>query len=50
LQKKSLMLEDSPGIGLDNIVKRYAFLSDRKVEIQQDGRFLVKLPIIPVTA
>jgi sensor histidine kinase YesM len=50
LQKKSLTLEDSPGIGLDNIVKRYAFLSDKKVEIRQDDCFLVKLPIIPISA
>jgi len=49
LQKKSLMLEDSAGLGLDNIVKRYAFLSDRKVEIQQQENYVVRLPIIPVT-
>jgi len=47
LQKKTVMSEDSPGIGLDNIQKRYEFLSDKKVEIIQNDLFTVKLPIIP---
>ncbi|MEO7988202.1 MAG: histidine kinase [Chryseolinea sp.] len=46
LQKKTIMLEDSPGIGLDNIQKRYEFLSDKKVEVIQNDMFTVKLPII----
>ena len=46
LQKKAIMSEDSPGIGLDNIQKRYEFLSDKKVEVIQNGMSTVKLPII----
>ncbi len=46
LQKKTIMQEDSPGIGLENIQKRYEFLSDKKVEVIQNGMFTVKLPII----
>ncbi len=47
LQKKSVMLEESAGVGLDNIVRRYAFLSDKAVEITTGERFTVKLPVIP---
>jgi LytS/YehU family sensor histidine kinase len=46
LQKKTILSEDSPGIGLDNIQKRYEFLSDKKVEVIQNDLFIVKLPII----
>ncbi len=46
LQKKIIMSEDSTGIGLDNIQKRYAFLSNIKVEVIQSDMFIVKLPII----
>ncbi|MCI0751462.1 MAG: histidine kinase [Flammeovirgaceae bacterium] len=47
LQKKSSMGESSPGLGLENIQKRYEFLSDKKVAIQQTADiFLVKLPLI----
>jgi sensor histidine kinase YesM len=48
VQKKSVMLEESAGVGLDNIVRRYAFLSDKAVEITTGERFTVKLPVIPV--
>jgi sensor histidine kinase YesM len=45
LQRKQQPGEPSSGIGLENICKRYAFLSDKKVEIIEDEkRFLVKLP------
>lgn len=47
LQKKSVMLDESPGMGLDNISKRYAFLSDKKVEVIEGDKFVVKLPLIP---
>ncbi len=40
------MQEESAGIGLENICNRYAFLSDRKVEIVRDHKFTVKLPVI----
>lgn len=46
-QKKSVLKEDSPGIGLDNIRKRYAFLSERPIEvIQTEKLFSVRLPIL----
>ena len=47
VQKKSVMFEASAGVGLDNIAKRYAFLSDKSVEISSGEKFIVKLPIIP---
>jgi sensor histidine kinase YesM len=47
IQKKSSMGEPSSGIGLENIRKRYEFLTTRPVVIQQDGKyFKVKLPLI----
>jgi LytS/YehU family sensor histidine kinase len=49
LQKKSMGVEPSAGVGLENICRRYEFLSDKKVEILEDtDRFLVKLPILLV--
>jgi hypothetical protein len=47
-QKKAVLREESPGVGLENIRRRYEFLSDRKVEVIQDTNFIVKLPVIPV--
>lgn len=46
LQRKQVMAEESPGIGLDNICKRYEFLTDKEVQIQQTDKFIVKLPLI----
>jgi sensor histidine kinase YesM len=46
LQRRQISTADSPGVGLDNIVKRYAFLSDTPVEIIADKKFIVKLPVI----
>ena len=46
LQKKLALGESSPGVGLNNICKRYEFLTDRKVEVIQNGTFRVKLPKI----
>ncbi len=46
LQKKTVLVEDSPGVGLDNICKRYEFLTDKKVEVNQGGKFQVRLPVI----
>ncbi|MEO8473411.1 MAG: histidine kinase [Chryseolinea sp.] len=34
-------------LGLDNIKKRYAFFTDRKIEIQDEEQFSVTLPVIP---
>jgi LytS/YehU family sensor histidine kinase len=47
LQQKSVIVNDSSGVGLDNIKKRYAFLSDRPVEILNDKKFIVRIPILP---
>ena len=47
LQRKSVMVDDSPGLGLDNIARRYEFLSDKKVEVMKNEKFSVRLPIIP---
>jgi LytS/YehU family sensor histidine kinase len=46
LQRKEIMPEASGGLGLDNICKRYEFLSERKVEITKGKKFTVRLPII----
>ncbi len=46
LQKKQQNI-DSNGIGLNNIVHRYGFITDKKVEITEDGaNFIVSLPLI----
>ncbi len=46
LQKKEEMVEDSPGIGLENIRKRYEFLTDKKVDVIEREKFIVRLPMI----
>lgn len=47
LQKKNIPIEESAGMGLPNIVARFEFLSNKKVEII-DGpeNFIVKLPLL----
>lgn len=46
LQKKEV-LQDRKGVGLQNIVNRYALLSERKVIVQEDESFFrVKIPIL----
>jgi len=47
LQKKTALVDESPGLGLNNIALRYEFLSDKKVEVIQNEKFIVRLPIIP---
>jgi LytS/YehU family sensor histidine kinase len=50
LQKRQFSAEPNSGVGLENIRKRYQFLSDVQVVVEQsDNKFVVKLPIIPVT-
>lgn len=50
LQKKSSTGESASGVGLENICKRYEFLSDKKVIIEQgNNKFLVRLPVISTT-
>ncbi len=47
LQRKALLTEGSTGIGLDNITKRYEFLSDRKITLlDTSSAFIVKLPLL----
>lgn len=47
LQKKALLTEASTGIGLDNITKRYEFLSNQKIVIEEtQTSFIVKLPLL----
>jgi len=47
IQKKITLGEPSMGVGLENICKRYEFLSDTKVEVIQDqSMFQVKLPVL----
>lgn len=49
LQRKSVLGEPSAGVGLDNIVKRYSFLSEHPVQVIDDGQqFRVQLPILPL--
>ena len=46
LQPKRILSEKSPGIGLDNICRRYEFLTDKKVQVKENGSFIVRLPKI----
>lgn len=47
LQKKMVIKEDSPKLGLENIKKRYEFLSDKKVIVEENAsKFVVHLPFI----
>ena len=46
LQKKAV-LQDRKGVGLQNIIDRYAIISKRKMIVEQtESRFIVKLPIL----
>jgi sensor histidine kinase YesM len=48
LKRKQILSEDSSGLGLENIRKRYEFLSDKKVVVEEIGlKFKVTLPILP---
>jgi LytS/YehU family sensor histidine kinase len=47
LQKKKTIISGIEPLGLENLKKRYAYLSDASVEvIESDSKFIVKLPII----
>lgn len=49
LRRKAVLAEDSPGLGLQNIKKRYEFLTEHKVEvIEAEGKFIVVIPMIEV--
>lgn len=50
LRKKNIPLEPSSGLGLENIKARYAFLSDRGVDVQTtNDAFIVKLPLLTMS-
>ena len=47
LQRKSVLADESSGLGLENIKKRYEFLSTSEVEVSEgEGKFIVSVPII----
>jgi sensor histidine kinase YesM len=47
LQRKKVLDEDSSGMGLENICKRYEFLSDHKVKVSDENNsFKVSIPIL----
>jgi len=47
LQRKSVLADESSGLGLENIKKRYEFLSTRRVEVSEtEGKFVVCVPMI----
>lgn len=46
LRKKTQLPGESPGVGLDNICKRYEFLTDEKVQVIESDKFVVRLPLI----
>jgi sensor histidine kinase YesM len=49
LQLKSRTPEDSTGIGLSNISKRYELLSEQRISVSNGGKwFVVKLPLLRV--
>lgn len=48
--RRKASTEISSGIGLENIQKRYALISEQGIEVlQADDMFIVKIPIITVT-
>jgi sensor histidine kinase YesM len=47
IQKKKTVIPDNEPLGLDNLKKRYEYLSDKSIEIiESQSEFIVKLPII----
>jgi sensor histidine kinase YesM len=47
LQRKSSIGDSSTGVGLENIAKRYEFLSNKKVQVEEaKSKFTVRLPLI----
>jgi hypothetical protein len=44
---KEKLEKDSTGIGIENLRARYEYLSNKKLEIENDGKkFIVKLPVL----
>lgn len=51
LQRKMVLPHESPGIGLENIRKRYAMMSALPIEVTEtENVFSVKLPVIPLAS
>jgi LytS/YehU family sensor histidine kinase len=49
LQRKSVLGENSPGMGLNNIRSRYSFLSNKEVIVNEsEGKFSVGLPVVEI--
>jgi LytS/YehU family sensor histidine kinase len=49
LRKRMRLGEDSAGMGLDNIRKRYQFLTDRPVQVRETStQFSVSIPLLPM--
>jgi sensor histidine kinase YesM len=47
LQKKKSLGEDSPGLGLENIRRRYEMLTTEEIQVERTpGHFRVKLPLL----
>lgn len=47
LQRKKVVMEESPGMGLENIKRRYGFLTSRPVCVHEDARvFRVSIPLL----
>ncbi len=47
LQRKMTGNDDSSKLGLDNIRKRYEYLSDRKVNVEEnESKFVVHIPCL----
>jgi two-component sensor histidine kinase len=47
LQKKETLDKERKGVGLQNIINRYAILTNRRVETEENGtHFKVKIPIL----
>lgn len=47
LQRKQLLPGESSGMGIENIRRRYSFLSEKNVEvIETDSDFVVKVPLL----
>ena len=48
-QPKAGKLEESAGVGLENIMKRYELLTERKPEVVKgNGKFIVTLPLLTI--
>ena len=49
LRKKNILPDSSSGLGLQNIKRRYEFLSKEKVVVEEiEGKFIVRLPMLEI--